>query len=312
MGKEQETEQQTVASVPNYITEAGQNLLTQSQELADKPFESYTGERVAGFSGDQQTAFQELRNLVSNRPNVVGEALDGARSYGSAPAQEISTERVVDEGGRLGAISDYFNPYDDNALQPAIRKIMEAADAQRKRISAGATSAGAFGDARHGILERDLDFETSSAIGETSAQFFKDAFDRAMGHRQTDLSRFNATDQNNASFDEAALNRQLTGSTSLLDMSGKDQTTALQAIQALLTSGGVQQGNEQAGLDADYGEFLREYGHEFSILDALGAALSGVPYERTQTTTQTTPDNSGYQAAGAAAGAILPKLIAAI
>lgn len=301
MGKKSKTT--TVQKVPEYIEQGGKEVIAKSQQLADKPFEAYTGERVADFSADQMTAFQQLRDLIAGAPQVGGEAIQGARDFASAPAQSLTTERIVDEDGRLGAISDYMNPFVDQALQPALRAIQEQADAQRKRIGAGATSSGAFGDARHGIMEAMLGRDTSTAMGDTASKFYLDAFRDALGLRQGDLGRMTDIDKTNALFAEQGLDRLFQGSGAVLDRAGQDQQQGLRLIESLLSSGTMQQGNEQAGLDAAYKEFLRQYGHDFDVVSAMASALSGVPYTRTQTTTQ--PDNSVWGTVGSAAGSLL-------
>lgn len=301
MGKKSKTT--TVQKVPEYIEQGGKEVIAKSQQLADKPFEAYTGERVADFSADQMTAFQQLRDLIAGAPQVGGEAIQGARDFASAPAQSLTTERIVDEDGRLGAISDYMNPFVDQALQPALRAIQEQADAQRKRIGAGATSSGAFGDARHGIMEAMLGRDTSTAMGDTASKFYLDAFRDALGLRQGDLGRMTDVDKTNALFAEQGLDRLFQGSGAVLDRAGQDQQQGLQLIQSLLSSGTMQQGNEQAGLDADFQEFLRKYGHDFDVVGMMASALSGVPYTREQTTTQ--PNNSALGFLGSGLGSLL-------
>lgn len=293
MCKESEQESTSVSSVPGWVTNASRQLVDQASDLASRPYEAYGGPRVASFTGDQQSAFQSLRDLVAR-----GDIPGGAREFAGAPASTISTERIVDEDGRLGAMSDYLNPYVEQALQPAIRKIMEAADAQRKRIGANATMAGAFGDARHGIVESDLDQNTSTAIGDTASTFMRGAFDAAMGQRGQDLARFLDVDRTNAAATETALQRRLTGAQA-------EQQILLQQIQALLAGGNQQQGLDQARLDADYQENIRGYQHQFTVLDALREALSSGAYDRTQTSTSVTPDNSGIGALGSIAGSVL-------
>lgn len=306
MCKKAKPETQTSeVKVPEYVETGGKKLIADGIKLSDKPFVAYTGDRVADFSPDQLTAFQKLRDLIGSAPNVSGESLEGARSYASAPSQSIGTERIVDENGQLGAISDYFNPHVDAALQPAIRKIMESADAQRKMIGAGATSSGAFGDARHGIVEGVLNRDTSQVVGDTAAKFYNDAWNTAMAERTSDLNRFKDTDTINANFNEAGLNRLLTGSGAVVDRVGADQAMKLNQIQALLSGGNQQQGNAQAELDAGFQEFLRGQGWDFSVLEALSSALNAAPYPKTQTTTKSGgSDNSILGTLGSIVGSV--------
>jgi len=300
---EQETQQTSSTSIPKYITNAGKSLVRKAENLT-KPYQPYTGERVAGFTGDQENAFQSVRDIVASAPQVGDEALAGARTYASAPGQSISTERIVDEDGRLGKIDDYMNPYTKLALDSAIAEITREADRQSNRIGAQATSAGAFGDARHGILESLNNLRTSEAVGDTAGNFLTNAFNTAMNQRSGDLNRFLNADQANAQYAETALGRGLTGSGALIDRAGAEQSRLLNEVQALLGVGNQQQNNEQAQLDADYEEFWKKYLHQFSSLEALGGALRGAPFETSQTTTQTEPDNSGIGLAGSIAGSI--------
>lgn len=296
MCKESETKQNAVTStaIPSWLEGASKTLTEKAVGAAEKPFEAFTGDRVAGFSPDQLNAFQKLRDFISS-----GETTDQIRNASNAPAQTVGTERVVDEGGNLGAMKDYFNPYVEGALQPALAKIQEAADARRKQINAGATAARAFGDARHGITESQLDLNTGRAIGETAGNFYSNAFDKTIAARQGDLNRFTDVDKTNAQFGETALNREVSGATTM-------QNQLLAQLQAALGAGGMQQANEQAGLDATFQEFLRKYQHDPQMLQQLSSVLSKLPYSKTQTTDATTtqPDNSLLGTAGAVGGAV--------
>src|SRR5262245_34342725 len=91
---------------PDWINNAGQLLVSKGEDLVNRPFESYTGNRVAGFSGDQTNAFQQVRDLIGNAPQIGPEVQDNLRQFASAPAQNVSTERVVDTNGRLGSFGD--------------------------------------------------------------------------------------------------------------------------------------------------------------------------------------------------------------
>jgi hypothetical protein len=294
MCDESETKSTTTQKVPDYVEAGGKQLVSQASKLANKPYQSYTGERVADFTADQQTSFQAIRDLFTSG----GLAIPGAQAYAAGPAQNVSTERIVDEEGKLGAINDYLNPYREAAIQPAIQAILDQQAAAQKRVGAAATSAGAFGDSRHGIMEASVDEATSQALGDTVGRFMSEGFDKSMAARSSDLDRFLSTDKLNADFVEQALKRQFEGT----QAAGSEQ---MKNIQALLASGSLQQGQQQAKNDATYEEFLRKYGHNFSVLEALSAALTSAPYSKTSTTTETAPDNSMAGAAGSMGAAFL-------
>lgn len=348
----------TINKVPEWVEEGGKYLISQGRELAERPFEAYTGDRVADLTGDQTNAFAMLRDMVANAPNVTPTALDTIQRGATAPASTITPvsqtgtintapvtqlapiERLVDESGRLGAMSDYINPYIEASLTPALRRIQEQSDSQGKKIGSMATMSGAFGDARHGILESALNRDTQLAMGETTAKGFADAFNAAMGYRNTDLNRFMDENKTNANLSEAFANRDMdaskfnaglseafaardmdaqrtnaqlgeqeaqrniTGGRALVDTSNAASAGALEQIRALLASGTAQQAQGQAGLDAQFQEFLRAYGNDFSVLQALGTALNSAPYTKESTTTSTQPSSAPWGVLGGLLGSI--------
>lgn len=297
--------QTSKTKLPGFVEDAGKLLVSKGTDVAEKPFVGYDGQRVADFTGDQNTAFQQIRDLVSGAPGLTQEAMDGARNYASAPAQSVGVERIVDEGGRLGAISDYMNPYVDKALEPALRKIMEASSQMQNGIARSATGAGAFGDARHGIADVGLYDKTLQNIGDTSSNFMMNAFNNVMQNRTGDRNAMMQGDQLNAGYNEAALSRELAGTNALQDRAQGE----LALINSLLGSGTQQQGNAQANLDATFAEFMREQGWDFETLKALGSALQGAPYSKSETTTKEGgTDNSGLGALGSVAAALITSI----
>lgn len=304
MCKESEKKSETKTEIPQYVEDAGKLLVSKATDVANKEFTPYTGDRFADFTPDQLSSFQKIRDLVANSPDVGTQAIKMLTDYANNPQQMVSTERIVDENGRLGALSDYFNPYVDNALQPAIRKIMESAAQQKKALGSSATSSGAFGDARHGIVESNLNQNTSTAIGDTATKFYSDAFDKAMAARSSDAQRFLTADTTMGQFGEQALGRKLSGANALVSDAQADQTRQLQVLQALLGSGNQQQGQQQLQKDFDFNEFMRQQGWDANVLGVLGSALAAAPYEKSQTTTETGDDNSLIGALGSVVGSV--------
>lgn len=289
--------------------EAGKKVaLQRAMDIVNQTYPGYDpSKRYAGFTGDQNTAFSGIRNYLTNdAPNGAFDTAKGAaQMYGSAPAQNLTTERVIDENGRLGAISEYMNPYIQQAMQPAIAEMMRQGGLQRKDISSGATMAGAFGDARHGVVEgRQYDNE-QRAIGDFVGQGMASAYGDAMGRREGDRNMMGSVDQANANYAETFLNRVLQGGEAGMTFEQGQDTTQLNRLLALLQSGGQQQAQAQLGKDAEYEEFLTAREWPFRGLDALISFMSGTPNAQTVTTKQQTP-NSG---AGGLIGGVLGSLL---
>lgn len=315
MGKTQSTSSNTASKtkqkVPGYVTDTATAVANKAQDVAAQPYTPYTGELTAGNTADQQSAFQNVRDLVANAPNITPEVTGDISTYAGAPAQSVSTERAVDTTGKLGSMADYMDPNIAATLVPAIRAIQEQADAQRKQIGATATMSGAFGDARQGVNESTLGRNTETAIGDTTANAYEKAYQDAMARREQDLSRFNAQDNTNANYNETALNRKLGGANALEGSTTQDQQNLISRLNALLSGGTMQQQTAQAGDITKLQEFLRGQGWDASQLATLSPALNAVSNaapkdtKSTGTSTQTAPDNSLYQLGGALLGAFL-------
>lgn len=135
-------------------------------------------------------------NLIKGNMNVAG----------IKDPRNVKTERLVDENGWLGSIDSYMNPYTDKVLDPVIRELTEEDARQRNNIGASATMSGAFGDARHGIMEGEQSSRTNEAISDSTGRIMSDAYNNAMGLRSADIGRKAELDVGNVNRDlEAAL-----------------------------------------------------------------------------------------------------------
>lgn len=297
-GSKQTTVEQ---SIPEWMSKAGQDIWSQAKDFGAETYQPYSGGRQADFSADQMTAFDRLRGYTSDAPDATGTALSMVTDVGNAAAPSLSTERIVDESGRLGAISDYINPYIGNVLDARLAEMGKAAARERIRIGDLAQSAGGYGGARHGVLEgmnydnylKNIDAATNDA--------YSSAFGSAMGMRSDDLSRFLGVDTANANYGEAALGRKFQAGTALPGIVQAGQSAEMDRINALLGAGQLQQQQEQTALDIPYSDYEKAQQDRFDKIAMLVSSIGGVPYTRSQTTTE--PGTSPLGILGALLGA---------
>jgi len=168
-------------------------------------------------------------------------------AYGRA-APALSTTGIMDESGPLGAIASYISPYLQQVLDPQVREIQEESERQRRSIGASAAMSGAFGDARHGIMEGENFAKTNEAISDTTGRTMADAFLNALTQRQADMGRMDSMKSQDAQLTEAAQGRKLTAGQSNQSM----QENALQRqLQGDIQTGQFRQAGATMGLDAD-------------------------------------------------------------
>jgi hypothetical protein len=234
--------------------------INQALSILNQSYPGYDpNAEVAPLNADQNTAFQQVRD------------------YASSPVN-IASERVVDQNGRLGSMSDYIDPYISNALAPAIRDLQTAGQQQRNDIGSSALMSGAFGDARHGIAEGQQMKNENQQIADLTSTAYSNAYQNAMAARAADLDRFQNAD---VLKDQASLNRAL----------------------SLLGVGDEQQQNAQQLANAKYQEFLQAREWPFRQLDSLTSLVGGTPTAQTTTTSQ--PDNSIFGAIGSVLGSLI-------
>lgn len=124
--------------------------------------------------------------------------ISGDYSGGTMAApKNLSTERLVDENGWLGSIDSYMNPYTQRVLDPVVRELQQEDQRQKNRIGGMAQMSGAFGDARHGIMEGEQSSRTNESIGDATNRVYSDAYSSAMAQRGSDIGRRDAMETGN-------------------------------------------------------------------------------------------------------------------
>ena len=169
--------------------------------LGDQDLDEMFGlNKASGLWDEYAGAGPELANK---------QGFDYRVTQGLDKAADLSTKGIMDESGPLGAVSTYINPFLENVLNPQLREIQEESERQRRSIGAGAAMAGAFGDARHGIMEGENFEKTNQAVADTTGKTMSDAFLNALTQRQADMGRIDNMAVQDASLADNALGRQL-------------------------------------------------------------------------------------------------------
>lgn len=302
-----------------WIQNAGQDNFNLARQILDQGFQPYGGSRVAPLSRNEQTASDLVYGRAGSGNPWEGAAADAFKGYGAAPGYNYNFSGVMDPNGPLGSVQSYMNPYLDAVLAPALRQIGTSGQQQRLGINANATQAGAYGDARHGVVESEQRKNQMQQETDTVGKAWSDAFGQALGQRQQDLSRNFSTQQAQAGVDKDTLERMRTSGIDLTNLDKYGVSRDLGLAGALGQTGAVERGVGQQKADADFQEFMRQNGFNQEQVAFLTQVLKGTPTATTTTgsntgtgtgaTTGTTtgtettsqPNNSGWQALGTAA-----------
>ena len=295
-GNQVQTEKKTTdTTLPSYLSNAAQQNVANAAALTSQPFQDYTDPRVAGLTDAQKQATSMIQGAATPNP-YTGQAQDAYGRLISAPAQSISAPSIIGGGTDVNnsTIQDYMNPYLQAALQPQLQAIARQGDADRKRINAASTFSGAFGDARHGVEASNQSRDENILSNNTIGQGYNTAFNTAAGLRGTDITNALAVQNANAGYNETALQRAATGASDLTNLDKYNTGRQVDLANALNTQGKQEQATNQAGLDANFQEFMRKQGYGPDMIKLFTSVLAGTPHDQSQVATTEAPDNSGY------------------
>lgn len=247
----------TKQKLPDWVENASLKNYNMARNIASRPYQAYPYQRVAGFTDDQNAARGMLRSWM---PKELQSGYSG-----------INLPRMIDNipGATPGGVQDYMNPYIDNVLNRTQNRIRESTNSARQWSSnQSAHGAGAFGDARHGIADAEIEKGGIEAMADAAAQGYAGAYDNAQSMRNADINRL---------FQQAEFDRQ-----------GQDQV--LEYIDSLFRSGSAEQSLNQQNASLMYEDFLRQWNYPVEMFNLMQAALGQSPYG--QTSAQTSPGPS--------------------
>lgn len=142
-----------------FIRDASMDAINKATAISNRPYEGYTGPRIAGLSGNEQEA---------------------SRLAGSMDERTQPFRDRLSAGFSRGALSQFENPYLDKVLGNQRRVIGEEYGRQSADISRRQTATDAFRSGRSDLARSRLDANRMTALGDAEATGQRGAFDTAM------------------------------------------------------------------------------------------------------------------------------------
>ena len=246
------------------------SYLDRAQALSNMPFTPYSGQLTAGPSELQNQYFQGVGNLTM-------------------PTQyQTATQGLTDVLGSqfdTSAVQKYMNPYLQASLEPQLAEARRQADITRMQNASRLASAGAFGGSRQAIMDAETQRNLGTTLANITGTGYNTAYDKAVAQYNADLAR------------------QAGAASALGTLGGQEQQAGLANLAAQQQAGATQRDIQQAGLTADYGQYLREFQYPQEQLTNLGTALKTMPaYGITTDNTYGTVPGALQSATGGTAG----------
>lgn len=295
-------------NLPEYAAPYFKNMMARAETETNQPYVAYGAPRIAGFSNDQQSAFQGIRNINAMGAPTVDTAAGLAYGAGQVGAQGAGFNPYYTQTGRWPSadVGAYMNPYIQNVL-----RVMQDTATGRYNEQAGARDtaaqqAGAYGGSRQAIsnflAQRDLNAQLNTMTAEQLAQ----AYGNAQQMYTSDQSRQLQSDLANQAALAQAQGLRLQGgqlglqsAQSLGQLGQMQQGLAMDRMAALEKAGVQQQGLQQSALDQAYKDFINQRDYERQNLQFLSGIMHGVPVStQSETLNYEAPPNPVSQLMG--------------
>lgn len=306
--------------LPAWLEGVTKENLAIADRLSQRPYEAYGGQTIAGFSPEQEQAFNYMKQGVGMTDPLYQRATGVTSDVAGYDPQNVNAgsigfDRVNAPSFLQGDIGAYMNPYIGNVENAAISRLQDASRQNINRLGDQARAAGAFGGSRQGIAEGVALGETARSAGELSANLRSQGFNTAAGLMQADQQRamqaalanqaagITAGQTNLDALMRAQLANQNAGlqgaqlrmgaANQLGSLAGLQQAARLQDATLLEGVGSQRQAMQQAYLDDAYNRWLEQRNYPIEMLNLRLGATSATPYGGTSTTTSTAPRQSG-------------------
>lgn len=268
---------QTTTNSTQGYTPAGlsslQDILSRAQQVSQTPYEPYGGQLTAGLSGTQQQGIQNINNAYGTAQPYI----NTAAGYAQQGAESINPQQI----------QQYSNPYQQQVIDATMANINKVNAQQQQQVVGNAALQGALGGDRVKIAQSALAGQQGLANNQTLAGLNTQNYQQALAAAQADR----------AARGQAAYTYG--------NLGGVAQNAALQGAGAQLQAGGLEQQTQQAGLTAQYQQYLQRLAFPYQqaqFLAGIGLPAAGMMGGTTQgqSTTQGPQPNIFGQILGGA------------
>lgn len=282
----------TNTNLPEYARPYVEDTLGKAQALTNinsNPYQSYQGERVAGFQPMQQQAFSNVQNMQAAPQNAQATNMSGVAGIGSL----MAGQNYQNQATNPNAMQSYMSPYAQAAIDPTLRENQRNFDINQTQRNAQATGAGAFGGSRQAIVDSEALRNLGQQQANTEATGMQNAYQNAQNAMQF------GTTANLQGYNQA---NQAAGT---LLQAGQNQYSQNMGINAAQQQAGAQQqALQQQGLTNQYQDFLNQQNYPYKQLGFMSDLIHGTSLSGgTASSIYQAPPTAANQAIGLGLGA---------
>jgi hypothetical protein len=317
VGGKTSTSQQSV-SVPPAVLAQYQSVMSQANQVAQTPFQSYgSGTNADGTTQQFVAPTNATQNAGIANTNAQANAaqpgyataqntLSGAQA-GTTGINNAATGLAAASAGQVNAdpitgqqINSYLSPYLSDVLGSTSTLLNQNNQQQQSGQLGTAIQSGAFGSDRTGIAAANLEQQQNLANANIYSGIANTGYNNALGVAQQQQGvNLSAGQANRAALGSAGNELASIGQTAYGEgantaseqgaLASGAQTAGLQGANAQIAAGTVQQQTAQAQDTAEYNQFLQQQSYPFQVTQFLGNLAEGTGALSGSQTTTTQP-----------------------
>jgi hypothetical protein len=252
------------SELPEWARGYAKDTLAKGAALTDvnqNPYQTYTGDRIAGFSPMQQQAMQGAQNMTT-APQT-GEATAAATMAGLGG---LGVAGQANPYGFQNQVGGYMNPYMNQILAPQLAEANRNYDIGATKQQSAATQAGAFGGSREAIMAAENERNRNTGLNQIYGQGLNTAYSNAQ-------NQYNQNLQNQLA--GYGMANQAAGQLGNLGQNQYTQNMGINQLQA--GYGGQQQALQQQGLTNAYQDFTNQQNYPYKQLGFMSDLIRGLP-----------------------------------
>ena len=275
-----------ISELPEWARGYAKDTLSKASAITDiskNPYQTYGGERIAGFQPLQQQAMGNAANMGPSEQVGAGSALAGAAGLG-ALGTNYQGSNV--QGGQFDsqAAQQYMNPYTQNVVDYQKSQALRDFQIAQPMRQAQAVQQGAFGGSRSAIVDAEAQRSLNSQMQGIEATGQQNAYQNAQQQYNADQARRMQAQQTNEQSRQYGAGLGMQGlqtalqSANTLGTLGQNQYTQEMGINQLQNQyGAQQQAQAQKPLDTAYQDFVNQQNYPYKQLGFMSDMIRGLP-----------------------------------
>ena len=285
---------ESTTETPRWMQDAIFNQIQITQNLANRPFESFDLPTIAQLSPLQQQAYQQVQTAQGAYQPDLNASAAGIRALAGLSPLEGTDPNIIPTNTQTGLgaaqnyfteaaedtptnVMNYYNPYQQQVMDQLAKQ--GARNLQENLLPAVSDSfirAGQFGSSRMGDFGSRAVRDTQEAILAQQAELANTGYAQAMANRATDLTRQANLGQTVAGIQQSDVARQMGALSDLANLGAQRQALGYTDTAALEAAGAGQQAQMQRQLTAAEKQFLDQQNFAREQADFLSSQIRGL------------------------------------